>query len=61
MISLTCFSQVEDDLLQPVQHFISMNQQGLHLLNQAYIVLIPKKSCPQRISEYMLISLTQFC
>jgi hypothetical protein len=33
-----------------------MNQQGLHFLNQAYIVLIPKKACP-KVAYYMPISL----
>jgi hypothetical protein len=44
----SCWSIVKD-LLQAAQHFLSMNQQGLHHLNQAYIVLITKKACPQRI------------
>jgi hypothetical protein len=41
-----------------VKQFISMNQQGLFLLNQAFIMLIPKKSCLQRVSDYRPISLT---
>jgi hypothetical protein len=35
-----------------------MNQQGLQFLNQTYVVLIPKKSNPQLVSDYMPISLT---
>jgi hypothetical protein len=34
-----------------------MNNHGLHLLNNAYVVLIPKKSNPQRVSNYKPISL----
>jgi hypothetical protein len=34
-----------------------MNHQNLHLLNQAYVVLISKDT-PQKINDYMPISLT---
>jgi hypothetical protein len=54
---LACREVISEDLMMAVQHFINRNQQGLHLLNQAYIVLIPKKTCPQRISEYRPINL----
>jgi hypothetical protein len=36
---------------------MNMNQQGLRLLNQAYIVLIPKKECHIKVSNYRPISL----
>jgi hypothetical protein len=52
-----CWDIIRIDLIQEVQHFISLNQEGLHLLNQAYVVLIPKKECPEKISEYRPISL----
>lgn len=35
-----------------------MNQQALHMLNQALVVLIPKKSNPVSITDYQPISLT---
>jgi hypothetical protein len=35
-----------------------MNQQGLQYLKQTFVVLIPKKDNPMKISEYMPISLT---
>jgi hypothetical protein len=40
-----------------VEYFFSTNQQDLHFLNQAYIVLIPKKPSPQRVADYRPISL----
>jgi hypothetical protein len=53
----SCWPILKSDLTQAVNFFMSMNQQKLHLLNQAYVVLIPKTSCPQRISEFRPISL----
>jgi hypothetical protein len=35
-----------------------MNQQGLQFLNQSYAMLIPKKTNPQRVSDYRPTSLT---
>jgi hypothetical protein len=43
--------------MNAVQHFFTLNQKGLHLLNQAFIVLIPKKANPQRITDFRPISL----
>jgi hypothetical protein len=40
-----CWDIIKADLLVAVEYFFSMNQQDLHLLNNAYIVLIPKKRC----------------
>jgi hypothetical protein len=45
----TYWEVVSVDLMYAIYHFFSLNQQGLHLLNQAYIVLIPKKKCPKKI------------
>jgi hypothetical protein len=53
----TYWEVVSVDLMNAIDHFFSLNQQGLHLLNQAYIVLIPKKKCSQKNSEYKPISL----
>jgi hypothetical protein len=41
-----------------VQQFYHLNHQGLHFLNQAFVVLIPKKDNPQRVTDFKLISLT---
>jgi hypothetical protein len=53
-----CWPIIKADLLQAISFFMSRNQQNLHLLNQTYVVLIPKNSSPQRVVEYMPISLT---
>jgi hypothetical protein len=34
-----------------INQFFSLNQQGLHLLNQPFIILIPKKQSPQKVSD----------
>jgi hypothetical protein len=52
-----CWNTIKQDCLAVVQQFCSMNQQNLHLLNQAYIVPVPKKSCPERITNFKSISL----
>lgn len=44
--------------MEAVQQFYNMNQQGLNLLNQSFVVLIPKKDCPKTVSDYRPISLT---
>jgi hypothetical protein len=42
---------IMEDMMRAVNHFFELNQQDLHMLNQAYIVLIPKKQNPQKVSE----------
>jgi hypothetical protein len=44
--------------MQTVEQFSSLNQQGMYLLNQAFIVLIPNKACPMSAADYRPISLT---
>jgi hypothetical protein len=58
LIFLLCWSIIKEELMHAVQHFFSLNQQSLHLLNQAYIVLVPKTSCPKKMTEYRPISPT---
>jgi hypothetical protein len=53
-----CWGIIKQELMLTVNQFFSMNQQGLHLLNQAFIILIPKKPNPQRVSDFRPISLT---
>lgn len=54
----TCWDIIKNDIIQAVNQFYLMNQQGLHLLNQAHVVLIPKKNDPTHIADYRPISLT---
>jgi hypothetical protein len=54
----TCWNTIKQDLMLAVNHFYQMNQQGLHYLNQAVVVLVPKKTNPQRVADYRPISLS---
>jgi retron-type reverse transcriptase len=54
----TCWEIVKGDIISAIQRFYNMNQQGLSFLNQAFVVLIPKKNNPTRITDYRPISLT---
>jgi hypothetical protein len=54
----SCWEVIKEDLIKVVHHFFIQNQQGLNLLNQAFIVLVTKKSHPQRVTDYRPISLT---
>jgi hypothetical protein len=38
----SCWHILKEDLIKATQHFYLMNSQGLHLLNQANVVLVPK-------------------
>jgi hypothetical protein len=42
-----------------MDQFFLLNQQGLHFLNQGFVVLIPKKENPKRVAYYRHISHTQ--
>lgn len=54
----TCWDIIKNDILQAVNQFYNMNHQGLQFLNQAYVVLLPKKNEPTSIMDYRPISLT---
>jgi hypothetical protein len=53
-----CWETISGDIVRVVHQFYQLNQQGLHFLNQALVVLIPKKENPQGITYFMPISLT---
>jgi hypothetical protein len=54
----SCWDIIKHDLIRAIQQFYFLNQQCLHFLNQAFVVLIPKKEQSQRITNYRPISLT---
>jgi hypothetical protein len=58
-ISLSsCWEIVKHDIIEVVQQFFLMIQQGLHLLNQTFVVLILKISNPNKVSDSRPVSLT---
>jgi hypothetical protein len=52
----SCWEIIKEDTMKAVHQFYDMNQQGFHFLNQA-LVVIPEKDDPQKITDYMPISL----
>jgi hypothetical protein len=53
-----CWDIIKTDLINAVNQFYCRNQQGLQFLNQAYVILIPKKDNPKLVSGFRPISLT---
>jgi hypothetical protein len=53
-----CWDIIKIDLINAVNQFYCRNQQGLQFLNQAYVILIPKKDNPKLVSDFRPISLT---
>jgi hypothetical protein len=51
-----CWDIVKPEIMDAVQQFYNMNQQGLHFLNQALVVLIPKKQFADKITDFRPIS-----
>jgi hypothetical protein len=49
---------IREDLIKAVQFFYQMNQQELHYLNQAFVVLVPKKHGPLYAADFRTISLS---
>jgi hypothetical protein len=43
---------IKDGILVDLNQFYNMNQQGLHYLNQAMVVLIPKNPQPKKITGF---------
>jgi hypothetical protein len=53
-----CWNTIKQDPILAVNHFYQFNQQGLHYLNEAYVVLVPKKANPERVYYFRPISLS---
>jgi hypothetical protein len=54
----SCWEIVKEDLINVIDQFYMLNQQSLHFLNQALVVLIPKMDTPQKVLDFRPISLT---
>jgi hypothetical protein len=52
-----CWDIIKEYLLRATNQFYCLNQQGLQFLNQAYVVLIPKKDTPRLVSKFSPINL----
>lgn len=48
----SCWDIIKQDWMVAIQQFYNMNQQEMHFLNQAYVVLIPKKENANKVSEF---------
>jgi hypothetical protein len=53
----SCWEIIKAEIMQTVKHFYNMIQQGFHFLNQALVVLIPKKPKAERLTDFRPISL----
>jgi hypothetical protein len=52
-----CWEIIKEDIIRAMDQFYVLNQQGMHLMNHAYVVLIPKVDNPQKVNDYRPISL----
>jgi hypothetical protein len=50
-------SVIIDEIMTAINQFYNLNQQGLQWLNNALVVLVPKKANAQRVSDFKPISL----
>jgi hypothetical protein len=57
LLDLLFFKWIKNKIARYDYSFYQMNQQKLHLLNQAFVALVPKKEDPQSIVDYRPISL----
>jgi hypothetical protein len=52
-----CWNTIKTDCMATIKQFYNRNQQGLYFLNQALVVLIPKKPNAEKITEFRPINL----
>jgi hypothetical protein len=53
-----CWEIIKQDILRAMNQFYTLNHQGMHFLNQAFVVLIPKKDNPNKVSDFRPINLS---
>jgi hypothetical protein len=54
-----CWDVIKEDLLRALHQFFHLNQQCLHFLNQAFVVLLPKKQNPSKVLDYVTPRVTE--
>jgi hypothetical protein len=52
-----CWSIIKPEIMRAINQLYNMNQQGLHYLNQAMVILIPKRPSAERITDFRPINL----
>jgi hypothetical protein len=53
----SCWHIIKQDLMRAINQFYGLNQQGLQILNQVLVILIPNKPNAMRVTDFRSINL----